>query len=228
MFLLYCLQYITRVNCVVFVHNVPVKGSWTSAIWLPDVPLLPLVPSVEIWVSCMKLLSSIILEGGRAWVGRCLKAGTPKVFCPIPSDRALWAPHKGFSHRRAGRRAFKRERFLFECDAKFSHSFFHPPWRKTSSKEKDLEVQIAPHLTRKMSHFSGLLQWGEFFCCFSCGSRKIMASGMLSVCGEVSNRFGQLEHSSFEKVASFYGTWVEIQPTFTLQTFYSKLIEVKL
>ena len=36
-------------------------------------------------------------------------------------------------------------------------------WRKTSSKEKDLGVQIAPRLTRKMPVFSGFLQRGGIF-----------------------------------------------------------------
>lgn len=36
-----------------------VKGSWTLAIWLPDVPLLPPVPSVETPVWCTKVPPNI-------------------------------------------------------------------------------------------------------------------------------------------------------------------------
>lgn len=39
----------------------------------------------------------------------------------------------------------------------------------------------------------------ESLCCFSCGSHKIMATEMLLVCGEDSNRFGPLEHSILRK-----------------------------
>lgn len=52
------------------------------------------------------------------------------------------------------------------------------------------------------------------FCHFSCGSHKIMGTEMLLVCGEDTNRSGQLEHSIPENLASFYGTWVEILPLF--------------
>lgn len=67
---------------------------------------------------------------------------------------------RGVSHRLGVGEGIQK-RFLFGCDAKFSHSF--GPWQKTSSKEKGLQVQIAPHRTRKMSNFSGFVAvWTVF------------------------------------------------------------------
>lgn len=86
-----------------------------------------------------------------------------------------------------------------------SHTPFGP-WRKTRSKEKVLEVPVAPHLTRKTQNFAGFFAARRVSCCFSCGSHRIMATEMLLVCGEDSNRFGLLEHGILETLASFYGT----------------------
>lgn len=171
--------------CRLCAQPVPVKGSWTLAIWLPDVPLLPPVPSVETRVSCVNLLPHITQE---IRGGRCLN--TPQVFfCCSPCQAAghFELPRGVFPSDWGWARASKKEgRFSFLDVMPSSHTPFGP-WRKTSSKEKDPGAQIAPRLTRKMPEFSVVIRNVEvffFFLVFACGSHKSMATAMLLVCGE--------------------------------------------
>lgn len=46
------------------------------------------------------------------------------------------------------------------------------PWRKISSKERDLGAQIAPRLTRKLSDICGFFLSGRVSVVFPCGGHK--------------------------------------------------------
>lgn len=107
----------------------------------------------------MNLLFNIIKEVGRGRGGRSLKAGTPEVFAQCQATGHFELPRGVFPTDWGWAKGFQKRNISFWM---FSHSFSHIPWRKTSNKEKDLEVQIA-HLTRKISNFSGLLHCGRFF-----------------------------------------------------------------
>lgn len=148
--MLLAVQYKTQL-CRLCAQPVPVKWSWTLAIWLPDVSLLLPVPSVETWVPFMNLLSrrEIGLEDA-VWKLELLKfLSTAKQPGTFNFREGVFPTDLGWAKGSEG------GIFLFGCDAKFSHTY--GPWQRTSSKEKDMAVQIAFHLTRKMSNFGELL-----------------------------------------------------------------------
>lgn len=107
----------------------------------------------------MNLLPNIRQEIGRGRGGRRLEAPA------FAQCQAAELPGGVFPTDGGWARGSEHARFLFLDVMPSSHTPFGP-WQKTGSREKDLAVQIAPHLTRKMSDFGGLLQRGGFFVVF--------------------------------------------------------------
>lgn len=89
---------------------------------------------------------------------------------PMPGGRALWASSRGVAPQTLGvgkgiQKEIQKRTASFLDVMPSSHTPFGP-WRKTSNKEKDLEAQIPPRPTRKMSDSCGFLQCGLIFLLF--------------------------------------------------------------
>lgn len=90
-------------------------------------------------------------------------------------------------------RGFKRGRFLFGPDAKFSQSF--GSWQTTSSAGKGPGAQTSHRLSRKMSYFCRIVAALRVFVVVffpPCGSQSQNQSkrDAFGMCGEDLNRLG--------------------------------------
>ena len=171
--------------CRLCAQPVPVKGSWTLAIWLPDVPLLPPVPSVETRVSCVNLLPHITQEIVRG--GRCLN--TPQVFfsvAPHAKQPGTLSSREGCFPATGGGQGHlkKREDFLFWMWCQVLTLLLDHGGKQAAKKRiPGLRSLLVSHVR---CVFSGYSQCGRFFfvVVFACGSHKSMATAMLLACGE--------------------------------------------
>lgn len=129
------------------------------------------------------LSESLRLEGSNSWS-----------FCPVPSRRALWA--RGVSHRLGVGEGIQERKssFWMWCQVLTIPLDYGG---KQAAKKK-----VWNYRSLHISHvrFESLLDCCcvEGFCCFSCGTHKILAIEVLLVCGEDLNRPGQLGHSILE------------------------------
>ncbi len=199
---------------------VPVKVSWTLAIWLPDVSLLPPVLSVETWASCMNLTPQH-QTGDRTRRRRTLcESKSSWSFYPVPSSRALWAPARGVSHPLGvgeGIHLF----FWMWCQVLtllLDHGGKHAA-KKRFSKFQSLLISHVRH--RILLDF---LQRGGFLVVFLVAVTELWQQRCFWYVVRTQIDLGCWSTVFLKPWLPFMELWVELMPLFTRQSFCSAVI----